>query len=172
VTYGILQSRKVFEDLGTFTLAHGLREVRRAQLAKEEHAKRLDDPKGKGKGHAEEIELGDPGAEKSRLLQSEGANVSRSSQEEDDLEAGGSPHLSAIDDSLVLSDNPYGSPISEKARGKMRERRSASVETLNALDRVPIEIGRNGFVPSQEWVTSWQQGCVFLLTLDYFSQIF
>ena len=169
MTYGILQSRKVFEDLGTFTLAHGLREVRRAQLAKEEHAKRLDDPKGKGKGHTDEIELGDPGAEKSRLLQSEGADGPQSSQEEDDLEAGASPHPSAIDDSLVLSDNPYGSPISEKARGKMRERRSASVETLSALDRVPIEIGRNGFVPSQEWVTSWQQGFVCLSSFSKIS---
>ncbi|KAI9508505.1 hypothetical protein F5148DRAFT_1196168 [Russula earlei] len=40
----------------------------------------------------------------------------------------------------------------------MREQ-SVSLEMDNSLDRVTAAaVGRNGFMPTQEWVTSWQQG--------------
>lgn len=53
----------------------------------------------------------------------------------------------------------FPTAVSEKARGKMRERRSESLDTDNSLDRVTAaSVGRSGFVPTQEWVTSWQQG--------------
>jgi hypothetical protein len=52
-------------------------------------------------------------------------------------------------------------PKSEKAKGKMRER-SASTSTLaaeNELHRLAMSgIGPNGYVPTQEWVSSWQKG--------------
>ncbi|KAH9985576.1 high-temperature-induced dauer-formation protein-domain-containing protein [Russula vinacea] len=49
--------------------------------------------------------------------------------------------------------------VSEKARGKMPERRSTSLDTDSSLDRTTATaVGWNGFVPTQEWVTSWQQG--------------
>jgi len=51
--------------------------------------------------------------------------------------------------------------ISEKARGKMRARSTDSVDTTASLERLTlagVSVGRNGFVPTQEWVTSWQQG--------------
>lgn len=161
ITYSILQSRKLFEDLGTFNLARGLREVRRVQLAKEEREKNSPTkPKAKV---VDDLEVGDPSAEKARLLQSEGATRPDSSHEantdNDD------PRASDVDLSAASlspnSDNPYDppvSPLSEKARGKMKERRSLSLDTVSPLDRVPLNIGRNGFVPTQEWVTSWQQG--------------
>ena len=54
-------------------------------------------------------------------------------------------------------------PKSEKAKGKMRER-SASQSTLaaeNELHRLAMSgIGPNGYVPTQEWVSSWQKGRV------------
>uniref|UniRef100_A0A8H7Y292 RecA family profile 1 domain-containing protein n=1 Tax=Psilocybe cubensis TaxID=181762 RepID=A0A8H7Y292_PSICU len=161
ITYGILQSRKIFEDLGTFTLARGLREVKRAQLAKEELANKSSSLKGKIP--VEEGEIADAGAEKARLLHNEGV---RSDSQERERESVTSPRGSQGDEPMTrsfmspTSDNPYASesPISEKARGKMRERRSMSVENIAALDRVPLPIGRSGFVPTQEWVTSWQQG--------------
>ncbi|PPR04968.1 hypothetical protein CVT24_010426 [Panaeolus cyanescens] len=156
ITYGILQSRKIFEDLGTFTLARGLREVRRAQLAKEERANRLANPKAKAS--ADDLEAGDPAAEKARFLQDEGIVGSA------DSDHGSDGPRSSYDDAVTASmvspssENPYpGSPLSEKARGKMRERRSLSVDNV-VLERVPPGLGRNGFVPTQEWVTSWQQG--------------
>ena len=183
ITYGILQSRKTFEDLGTFTLARGLREVKRAQLAKE--ANKQANPNSKGKKSVDEVEMADAGAEKARLLENEGASRGNDSteRERDDSSA----HASLGEDVLtqpLMSPNaelPYStvdSPISEKARGKMRERRSLSVDTVNSLDRASLGIGKNGFVPTQEWVfiflflgsesfshflfqvTSWQQGCV------------
>ena len=157
ITYGILQSRKTFEDLGTFTLARGLREVKRAQQAKE--AGQQANSNSKGKGSVDEVEMADAGAEKARLLENEGASRGNDSteRERDDSSA----HASLGEEVLtrpLMSPNaelPYStvdSPISEKARGKMRARRSLSVDTINSLDRASLGIGKNGFVPTQEWV--------------------
>jgi len=67
------------------------------------------------------------------------------------------PLVSPTIEQATLSNFP--SAVSEKARGKMPERRSPSLDTDNSLDRVTANaVGRNGFVPTQEWVTSWQQG--------------
>lgn len=52
-------------------------------------------------------------------------------------------------------------PKSEKAKGKMRER-SESGSTLaldGELQKLAMAgIGPNGYVPTQEWVSSWQKG--------------
>jgi hypothetical protein len=160
ITYGILQSRKIFEDLGTFNLARGLREVRRIQLAKEEREKNLTDPKAKTKAIVDDVELADAGAEKARLLQNEGAT--QQPDVEVSLSARTSEEVLTTSAMSPRSDNPYDTlAISEKVRGKMRERSSLSVDSMNSLDRVPLSIGRNGFIPTQEWVTSWQQGYAF-----------
>jgi len=153
ITYGILQSRKIFEDLGTFTLARGLREVKRAQQAKE--ANNQANPKGKGP--VDEVEMADAGAEKARLLENEGANRGDSTEGDDS-----SAHTSLGGEEVLTrplmspnTESPYSSvdsPVSEKARGKMRARRSLSTDTISSLDRAPLGIGKNGFVPTQEWV--------------------
>ena len=159
ITYGILQSRKTFEDLGTFTLARGLREVKRAQQAKE--ASQQANPNSKGKGSVDGVEMADAGAEKARLLEDEGASRGNDSteRERDDGSAQASPGEDVLTRPLMSpnAELPYStvtvdSPISEKARGKMRERRSLSVDTINSLDRTSLVIGKNGFVPTQEWV--------------------
>lgn len=57
-------------------------------------------------------------------------------------------------------------PISEKARGKMRATSissiPASADSLeNDEELVKVAeagVGPNGYVPTQEWVTSWQKG--------------
>ena len=116
----------------------------------------------KAKGVVDDLELGDAGAEKARLLHNEGAtrpDAQESNQDSDSTRTSEEVLTAAV--MSPSSDNPYdspASPVSEKARGKMKERRSLSVETVSPLDRVPLNIGRNGFVPTQEWVTSWQQG--------------
>ena len=131
-------------------------------MAKEERDNKPNDPKSKAP--VDDIELGDPGAEKARMLQNEGATRGDQNAQETDSET--NPSARASSEEYVTatvfptSDNPYESQISEKARGKLRERRSPSIDTLGPLDHVPLNIGRNGFVPTQEWVTSWQQGSV------------
>ena len=111
----------------------------------------------------------DPGAEKTRLLESESSAS--------DMQAGSTESMHDIprfsegqeerrDDVLevvtqsLMSPSPE-SPLngsasvapSEKARGKKKERRSLSLETNSSLDRVAATgVGRNGFVPTQEWV--------------------
>ena len=163
----MLRAHKSFEDLGTFTLACGLREIRRVQLAKEEQA-RKGDAKGKGRALGD-LESGEePATEKARLLERE-ANSRRESSEHsldppltsrDQPQRGTSLNeetprpLISPTTGAVLEDT-----LSEKARGKMRERSSMSVEMTRSLERIALAgIGRNRFVPTQEWVTSWHQG--------------
>lgn len=167
--YGMLRARKTFEDLGTFTLARGLREIRRAQLAKEEQA-RKGDIKGKDRALGD-LESGEePSIEKARLLESEASSRRESSELNPDPSP---PSRDSPQRGLSLDDEAprplvsptMGSmsedPLSEKARGKMRERASMSVDMTRSLERIALAgIGRNRFVPTQEWVTSWQQGCV------------
>lgn len=165
--YNIVRTHKTFEDLGTFTLAGGLREIRRIQLAKEELARGSSD---KGKRRASSIENDTPSDDKSRMLRSESTNSV-------DLQY---PPAGVVDDieaqrrsrsgSDVTTTRPLTSPTmpdasmadlqlsgpSEKARGKMR---AASEDMTASLERIEAAVvGRNGFVPTQEWVTSWQQG--------------
>nr|GAT61257.1 predicted protein [Mycena chlorophos] len=146
--YGILSAHKVFEDLGTFTLSRGLREIRRVQLAKEEQARKAD-VKGKGPRRAESGSPAPP--EKRRTSEREAESPPDSSK--DDSPRGSQSEPSTVSPTSPTSELP---PTSEKARGKMRERRSVS---LDINERVAAAgVGRNGFVPTQEWVTSWQQG--------------
>ncbi|KAF8226171.1 hypothetical protein L208DRAFT_1501899 [Tricholoma matsutake] len=172
LTYGILSTHKTFEDLGTFTLSRGLREIKRVQSAKEEQTRKLD---SKGKGSADYSESSDPGAEKTRLLESESGagdmqidsvenmhDIPRYPERQEDRRDG---ELEVVTQSFMSPnlEAPLsgGVPVatSEKARGKMKERRSLSLETNSSLDRVAASgVGRNGFVPTQEWVTSWHQG--------------
>jgi hypothetical protein len=175
--YGMLRAHKIFEDLGTFTLARGLREIRRVQLAKEEQA-RKGDTKGKSRALGD-LESGEePSTEKARLLESEATSRRESSEANPDppLPSRDSPQRGpSLDDEAP---RPLVSPVtgsmpedtlSEKARGKMRERSSISVEMTRSLERIAqAGIGRNRFVPTQEWITSWQQGCVLQALFFFF----
>jgi hypothetical protein len=59
-------------------------------------------------------------------------------------------------------------PMSEKARGKMRATDSTnSLTSTSANEEMPDDelervaaagVGPNGYVPTQEWVASWQKG--------------
>lgn len=167
LVYAVLRSHKSFEDLGTFTLARGLREIRRVQLAKEEQAKRqASHPKGKAR---READLEAPEHEKARLL-SESNRDALGLSRENDLEAGLPPSQATSPRSESFVEQGSGDTTSppptdaaepsEKAKGKMRARsRSASLEMSGSLERIAAAgVGRNGFVPTQDWVTSWQQG--------------
>lgn len=158
VLYAILRSHRIFEELGTFTLSKGLREIRRIQLAKESKGKDV-------KTDAEETSV----PEKTALLanpEDEDEDVEEpehGAREDGDADttssAPGTPGRDSLGSPRVSS--PDGTPlnrakISEKARGKMRERRSGSLslEVLDPeLERIAAAgVGRNGFVPTQEWV--------------------
>ncbi|KAF8631409.1 hypothetical protein AX17_005087 [Amanita inopinata Kibby_2008] len=165
--YGIISSHRIFEDLGTFTLARGLREIRRVQLTKEEQARRLEN-------HSKDrssIDSLDAGREKARLLENEaiasattapiqsGTSSPRHPEAHEDHPEQEGSRASPVATSNSPADVTIEEAISEKARGKMKERRSTSVDMSSTPERlVAAGIGRNGFVPTQEWVSSWQQG--------------
>jgi hypothetical protein len=57
------------------------------------------------------------------------------------------------ENSPTTSTTPIGS-VSEKARGKMKARRSMSSDTGSVDCIAAAGVGRNGFLPTQEWVSS------------------
>jgi hypothetical protein len=176
--YALLRTHRTFEDLGTFTLARGLRDVRRIQRTTEEQSQ-----DAKGKSRAPEGEYDQAHEEKQRMLQRENAlGISSNQQSVDSLTEirviPRDPHQDAAGQAETPSSQVLTSPsieqvvssafptaVSEKARGKMRERRSASSETEDSgLDRVTASaVGWNGFVPTQEWAST------FLLLLSHYT---
>jgi hypothetical protein len=151
--------------------------VRRIQKAKEEQSKQAVDSKGKSRADDEQQA---PHEEKQRLLEREGSLMGsqnavtsiesslsevRIDPRDDSPEAPAGPPEEAVSTQPLMTpgvDTPttMSFPISEKAKGKMKARRSQSFDTDNGLDLVAAasSVGRNGFIPTQEWITSWQQG--------------
>ena len=158
VVYNIIRQHKTFEDLGTFTLARGLREIRRVQLAEEGRSRgSTGEPKNKPiDAHAERSR-----DEKINLIRKESQH-SLDSDRPDDIEA---QRQTATDDESRVG-RPLNSPSaphasvsgqqdgpSEKVRGKMRAGRSMSDDMTGSLERLAASgVGRNGFVPTEEWV--------------------
>lgn len=131
-------------------------------MAKEELERKKDT---KGKNPAGELgEDEDPSAEKARLLEREqGSETELADLEEGirqlelgelptpDGEPTARPLTSPTSETVPLGGGPGA--VSEKARGKMRARRSDSVDTTGSLERIAAAgVGKNGFVPTQEWV--------------------
>ncbi|KAG6849590.1 hypothetical protein H0H93_007175 [Arthromyces matolae] len=181
--YGLLSSHKLFEDLGTFTLARGLREIKRIQQTKEEPPHNSDS-NSKGKAVRGPDDDSDPGAEKARLLETENGSalpeIELSQESTADMEEQGKDGGSVVTQSFMSpgfeTSSGFTPALSEKARGKMKERRSSSLDADVGIDRVAAaSVGRNGFVPTQEWVTSWQQGLpldiVMLLISELLPQV-
>lgn len=153
--YGILTAHTTFQELGTFTLARALREIKRTELAREEQAAQLERDR-KGLNHQEDdLERGGLHAEKVRLLQQQDDTIDREAESSHDpnMEGEEEPTVSRP---IVLesSESIPGTPTTEKARGKMRERRSHPLDENSSVDEaISAGIGRNGFVPTQEWVS-------------------
>jgi hypothetical protein len=164
--YGILTAHKAFEDLGTFTLARGLREIKRVQLAKEELARR-NEAKLKANSLANETgEEEEPSDEKARLLESEQGDENGLASLEEGTRDPQTRH-EPLNPEEDLPTQPLGTSeeqtstagpapaVSEKARGKRRAQRSMSMDTTGSLERIAAAgVGKNGFVPTQEWVSS------------------
>jgi hypothetical protein len=155
LVYALLRARGVIEGLSVFTLRGAVRDVRR----REEAAKGPNKGKGKLVGGGAGQDSPDLSKEKRDLIQRErGTDIPTP----EDLESG----LVAGDDASAPAAH-----MSEKARGKMREGagREDSVD-LTAEEEVSaaVALGKNGFVPTQEWVSSWQRGCVFPSTHKLF----
>lgn len=156
LVYNLVRAHQSFEDLGTFTLARGLREIRRIQLAKEERARNSADKAADDKGRVSQSDAETPGEEKARLLRNESSGdlpddieAQRESASEERV---GRPLMSPTLPTASVSSEPPILP-SEKARGKMRARVSHSEDMTGSLERLAASgVGRNGFIPTQEWV--------------------
>ncbi|KIY51124.1 hypothetical protein FISHEDRAFT_38523 [Fistulina hepatica ATCC 64428] len=166
LVYALLTSHRVFEDLGTFTLMRGLREIRRVQQAREQfdegkngHDKERVSNERVGKSSSEDASP----AEKLRPLHDDLENALglRDLDASSDDAGNGSSHRAATDEVNESAPVADAGPTSasEKARGKMKASRSSSTDGRDSLEQIAAAgLGRHGFVPTQDWVTSWQQG--------------
>lgn len=157
--YGILTAHKIFQDLGTFTLARGLREIKRVELAREEQAAQSERDRKAPSRQEDDLESGDPHAEKVRLLQQQDGILQREAESSRDASTEDGEGTVVRPIISQSSESAPGTPTSEKARGKMRERRSLSLDTDSSAERMASAgVGRNGFVPTQEWVSLYAAG--------------
>lgn len=145
LVYSILTSHKTFQSMGTFTLARALRDIKRIQSRRDDQTTGNDPATAKN-----EHELHD--SEKSRLQETEAALAPIETTTGENITTADAPA------SPISTGSAGGSVPSEKARGKMKARRSNSLDTSRVDPAAAAAVGRNGFVPTQEWVTSWQQG--------------
>ena len=153
---GVLSSHTLFEDLGTFTLAKGLREIRRIQEAREDQTRRPDT-------HDRTLDDSSSASrEKTRLMENESNNSTVTPTRQVDVSTPTLRQSEDLEDAAPSSAAPstpgnISDPerdLSEKARGKMKERRPSSLDMSPNLERLAAAgIGRNGFVPTQEWVS-------------------
>lgn len=194
LVYALLRSHRLFENLGTFTLSQGLRDIKgREQEAKERLDRRASmTAAASGKRTARELEEEgrQPHEEKARLLAAESrASLSVSAEglqleldragpltntllenSLDSMRISSPPPMGTSTSNSSRQTHPAGSSdlagmegqsLSEKGKGKLKERTQSVELTASEEQAAAKAVGRNGFVPTQEWVTSWQQGYVF-----------
>ncbi|ORY88647.1 high-temperature-induced dauer-formation protein-domain-containing protein [Leucosporidium creatinivorum] len=141
LVYALIRSHARFDQLSTFTLAGGVAEVRRARQEKKAAAAAA----ASGSNPLSTI--------------TEGRTASTPPPKEGEGEEGGEEGEDGEKE------------VSEKARGKMRARRTDSVSSLSVADlslggngaQSSAEegqpfVGKNGFVPTEGWVASWRGG--------------
>ncbi|GAA6005431.1 hypothetical protein JCM10207_002979 [Rhodosporidiobolus poonsookiae] len=147
--YALLQTRRRFSLLSSFTLAEGIAEARRLRAAR--RARQASSPGSLGaipEGQAAPLSptLSAAGASEKALGKRRERNLSVSSLA--DLSLGGSPAGSP-----GLADGAGARSPSEDGAGG---RESLDLSAEPGEER-PF-VGKNGFVPTEEWVASWQSG--------------
>lgn len=161
LVYAILRSHADFQALATFTLLSGLRDIKQKKAmrekAAEERERATPPPRGLVRTDSELAML----AEKATLL---GREIGDEEDEEDTPPRTSKDGKAATDvpttpTSPVAEGRP---PMSEKARGKMRATESSTSLPVEDDDEELMKvaqagIGPNGYVPTQEWVSSWQK---------------
>lgn len=139
LVYAILGAHHRLEQLGTFTLLSGLREIKRAQDTPDTQVQKADT--GSKVDRQDLAEKGFNQAYASEHLNHSEIESRLQPQAQEDIP----------EDIEPIVGPSSSSPKSEKSRGKMKERRSSSVD-VNLEYMAANAVGRNGFVPTQEWV--------------------
>ncbi|RIA98985.1 high-temperature-induced dauer-formation protein [Glomus cerebriforme] len=151
--YAILRSPKCFENLSEFSLAKGLTEIKAAKEKRKKQVRIVTT--------AEQPEVKNSQDESSRPLMSDNESNLSTQKDEDHEKTESAQITSNADDSedsqieIVAQDS---APLSEKARGKLPEgvtvaSRRRSNENNNVI--TPFAVGKSGFVPTEDWVSSW-----------------
>jgi hypothetical protein len=150
--YGVLRAHKVFENLANFTLLGALREIKRIKAQKaNSSSKDIQGPTNASLEKAQQLEH--EGIETSSHHASRSGSISMSSTND--------PMLPPLPADGVMTpptgedpgpDFGRGQQLSEKAKGK-RPQRTDSMSLSTSLEQLAqAGVGRNGFVPTQEWV--------------------
>lgn len=155
--YAILRSHADFQALATFTLLSGLREIQRKKaLRAKEEDRNTPSPRGLVRTDSELAML----AEKAALL---GREIDGDEIDDEGERASYRSHRDS-NETPSLPSSPPERAMSEKARGKMRATSppvppiSSDEDDEELMRLAAAGIGPQSYIPTQEWVTSWQKG--------------
>lgn len=156
--YSILRSNDRLHALATFTLPSALSEIAHAKAAKEDHLRRTG-------VHTSDQKRSTSPEQTTPPQTGEDEGIDPSAREEKERVRDREETLAAnttTPDQQVASSSPV-SGLSEKARGKLRERTpSAGSLSSSAFPAAASNIlgyeSSSGFVATEEWVQSWVPG--------------
>ncbi|KAK4049719.1 hypothetical protein OIV83_003994 [Microbotryomycetes sp. JL201] len=146
--YALLRSHKRFELLSTFTLAGGIREAKRLKDGRrQDKAKvkpRRDSTTQSRRASRDDGEKGDEASEK--------VKGKRPERQADESSRRNSLAALSVRDLTLSSNDEVQNPVSagSEARGSDQQVASEDAET--------VFFGKNGFMPTEGWVTSWRTG--------------
>ncbi|EIW70902.1 hypothetical protein TREMEDRAFT_43442 [Tremella mesenterica DSM 1558] len=170
--YAILRSHQDFQTLATFTLVSGLRDIQRRKALRASVAtihpdssvtSRVDTTESTRR----ESEISNA-APRSRRESEISISIPESRRESEVLNSGPESRRESVSSRRIIISTTEPEEVSniggmsEKARGKMRAVESDKGEEELAdeelLKVAMAGVGPNGYVPTQEWVASWQKG--------------
>ncbi|KAJ9091998.1 hypothetical protein QFC19_008866 [Naganishia cerealis] len=182
IVYAILLHHQDFQKLATFTLTSGLAEIQRKMLARAAAA--VQSPSD-SKEHTRSLFDTTPSSEKASLTLQQ-----QSRESADFLTSPTTPYTKessittplftpgeAEEDPLASAEanahRAQAKPLSDKAKGK-RRMSSGTIggDGHEELQQLALQgIGPNGYIPTAEWVASWQKGLPLDLVLIAISEL-
>ncbi|RXK36807.1 hypothetical protein M231_05891 [Tremella mesenterica] len=176
--YAILRSHQDFQTLATFTLVSGLRDIQRRKALRASGESQnipmsilITKPPGIHRTNSELEMLAEKAALLGREVEDENdisISIPESRRESEVLNSGPESRRESVSSRRIIISTTEPEEVSniggmsEKARGKMRAVESDKGEEELAdeelLKVAMAGVGPNGYVPTQEWVASWQKG--------------
>ncbi|CAG8457531.1 3335_t:CDS:10 [Racocetra persica] len=163
VVYAIVCNPKKFEELFDFTLLKGLAEIKRQQSVKEKRKKQVHNTSmNKSESSLDRKSMHDESAS-----QPQTDTESMSSNKKDEEHESESDEKTELLNVPSVDEHEESTHLSEKARGKLPEGVTAASRQCSSMDSsqnnetnsnniiTPFAVGKSGFIPTEDWVSSW-----------------
>ncbi|KAF0344411.1 ubp5 interacting protein ftp10 [Gigaspora margarita] len=164
VIYAIVCNPKKFEEMFDFTLSKGLAEIKRIQTIKERKKQAHNASMNKSELSLDRKSIHDEPASQPPISDTE-SMISNKKDDEHEAELNEKTELLSV---TSADDRGESMHLSEKARGKLPEGVTAASRQRNSVDNTqnniinsnsvivtPFAVGKSGFIPTEDWVSSW-----------------